>query len=97
MKVACVAASVEGDRQAVKEHVASRRFNPQEPSVLVKLTQSMHTSVMTFMETDVASLLHLGELNLEGLRQFCRDPDVEEKSPEGNPLKVGSSSTTLVK
>ncbi|CAH1439982.1 unnamed protein product [Lactuca virosa] len=90
-------AGVEGGRQVVKEQVASGRFDPQEPSNMVKLTQSMHASVKTFMETDFASFLHLSELDLEGLRQLCRDPGADENPPEGDPLKVGSSSSTLDK
>lgn len=64
---------------------------------MVELTQAMHASVKSFMEKDFASLLHLGELDLEGLRQLCRDPDVEENPLEGDPLRVGSSFTTLSK
>lgn len=44
--------------------------------------------VKTFMETDFASLHHLGELDLEGIFQLCNDPDAEENLSEGVPLKV---------
>ncbi|CAH1441317.1 unnamed protein product [Lactuca virosa] len=55
----------------------------------------MHASVRSFMETNFASLLHAGELDLEGHHQLCRDHDVENDPPEGDPFKVGSSSTAL--
>ncbi|CAH1432861.1 unnamed protein product [Lactuca virosa] len=95
MKAACVTAGVEGGKQVVKEQVASGKFDPQEPSTVVEMTQDMHASVKSLMEKNFASLLYLGELGLEGLRQLCRDPDIEENPPEGDTLKVGSSSTTL--
>ncbi|CAH1453037.1 unnamed protein product [Lactuca virosa] len=97
MKAECVIVGVEGGRHVVKEQVASEKFDPQEPSVVVELTQVMHVSVKTFMEMDFSSLPHLGDLHLEGLRRLCRDPDAEENTPEGEPLNGGSSSTTLVK
>lgn len=77
--------------------MASGKFNLYEPSIAVEKTQAMHSSVRLFMPTNFASLLHLGELDLVGLRQFCRDPDIEENPPEGNPIKVGSSSISLGK
>ncbi|CAH1452298.1 unnamed protein product [Lactuca virosa] len=94
MKATYVAAGVEGGRQAVKGQVASGKFDPNETSAMVELTQAMHASVKAFMETNFASLLHLGELDLEGLHQLCREPDIEENSSEGEPLKVGSSFST---
>ncbi|CAH1454424.1 unnamed protein product [Lactuca virosa] len=97
MKVTCVTTGVEGGRQVVNEQVASGRFDTQEPSTMVELSQVVHASVKKFMETDFAFLLYLCELDLEGLRQLCRDPDAAENRPEGDPLKVGSSSTTLGK
>lgn len=63
---------------------------------MVELTRAMRASVKLFMEMDFASLLHLGEIDLEGLCQLC-DPDVEENPLEGDPLRVGSSFTTLGK
>lgn len=97
MMVACVTADVEGGKQAVKKQVASRKFNPQEPSIVVEITQAIHASVRSFMETYFSFLLYLGELNLEGLRHLRRDSNVKENPPEGDPFKVGSSSTTLGK
>lgn len=35
---------------------------------MVELTQAMNASVKSFMEIEFASLLYLGELDLEGLR-----------------------------
>ncbi|CAH1433901.1 unnamed protein product [Lactuca virosa] len=91
------AAVVEGGKQAVKEQVASGKFNLQEPSIVVEMTQAMYASVRSFMETDFASLLRLVELDLEGLPQLCRDPDVECNPTERDPFKVGSSYIALGK
>ncbi|CAH1421590.1 unnamed protein product [Lactuca virosa] len=97
MKAACVAAGIEGGKQALKEQVASRKFNLREPSIMVEMTQAMHASVRSFMETNVASLLHLVELDLEGLRQLCRNPDVKDNPTKGDPFKFGFSSYDLGK
>lgn len=56
-------------------------------SIVVEITQAMHASVRSFMETDFASLFHLGELDLEGLRPLCHDPNIEDNHPEGGYFK----------
>ncbi|CAI9285371.1 unnamed protein product [Lactuca saligna] len=80
----------------VNKYVASGRFDLQEPSVMAELTQAMHASVKTFIKMVYASLLHLVELDLKGVCQLCCHPNVEDNPPEGDFLKVGSSSITLV-
>ncbi|CAI9281496.1 unnamed protein product [Lactuca saligna] len=97
MKTTCVANGVEEARQVVKEHVASGKFNLNEASAMVEITQAMQASGKSFMETYFSSFLHLGELDLECIRQLCRDPDIEDNPPESDPLKVGSSFNTLSK
>ncbi|CAH1427946.1 unnamed protein product [Lactuca virosa] len=58
-------------------------------------TQVMHASVKTFMETDFSSYLHLGELDIEGLRRLCIDSEVEDNQPKGSSSKGGSSSSPV--
>ncbi|CAI9268646.1 unnamed protein product [Lactuca saligna] len=52
------------------------------------MTQVMHASVRSFIETNFASLIYLDELDLEGLRQLCRDLEVEDNPPEGDLSKL---------
>ncbi|CAI9280427.1 unnamed protein product [Lactuca saligna] len=40
--------------------------------------------VKSFLETNFASYLHLGELDIEGLRQLCDNLDAEVKHLEAN-------------
>ncbi|CAH1417002.1 unnamed protein product [Lactuca virosa] len=75
MKAACMAAGMEGGKHAVREQATVGKFNPEEASAVVEQTQAMHASVKSFMETSFALYLHLGELDLAGLRQLCYDPD----------------------
>ncbi|CAH1446249.1 unnamed protein product [Lactuca virosa] len=70
-------------------------FDPGELSVVVEMTQAMHASVKAFMDTDFASYLCLGELDLGGLCQLCNDPDVEDVPPEHDPSQAGASSDSL--
>ncbi|CAH1437233.1 unnamed protein product [Lactuca virosa] len=93
MKAACMAFRVEGGKQVIKEHIATRKFIPGEPSALLEHTQSMHAKVKFFLEMDFASYFRLGELDMEVLRQLCSDPDAEGKHPEGSTFGVGPSST----
>ncbi|CAH1449463.1 unnamed protein product [Lactuca virosa] len=85
MNAACVAAIVEGGKQAVREQVASRKFNPKEASAIVEQTQAIHASVKAFMEIYFTSYIFLGDMDLTGLRQLCCDLDLEE-----NPLESSS-------
>ncbi|CAH1451781.1 unnamed protein product [Lactuca virosa] len=87
----------EGVKQEVKEQVAAGKFNPKEPSAIVEMTQAMHALVRDFMEMDFTSYLHLGDLDLGGLRQLCNDPDVEDVPPEHDPSKAGTSSNLFGK
>lgn len=73
------------------------KFDPEESSTILELTQAMHTDVKDFLETDFASYLRLCELDLGGLRQLCIDPDVEDVPPEHDPSRDGASSDSLGK
>lgn len=57
----------------------------------------MHIAVKSFMETNFASYLLLGELDMEGLHQLCRDPDVKGDHPEDNSSEAGTSSNPFGK
>ncbi|CAH1430253.1 unnamed protein product [Lactuca virosa] len=81
-----------GEGQAVCEQVVTGKFVFGEPSVVVEHTQGMHDAVKSFMETDFASYLRLGELDMEGLRQLCRDQDAKGDHPEGDSSKTRPSS-----
>ncbi|CAH1429771.1 unnamed protein product [Lactuca virosa] len=52
----------------------------------------MHVVVKSFLETDFASYLRISELKMEGLRQLCGDPDVEEKRPDDSTSRARPSS-----
>ena len=62
-------------------------------NVTVEHAQAMHATVKSFMETDFASYLRLGDLDIAGLHQLCDDPDTEEGQPEGGSSHTGTSST----
>ncbi|CAH1450684.1 unnamed protein product [Lactuca virosa] len=79
-----MATGVEGGKQVLREQVAARKFTPGESSVLLQYTQVIHAEVKSFLETDFASYLHLGELNMEGLRLLCSDPDLEGECTKGS-------------
>ncbi|CAH1446247.1 unnamed protein product [Lactuca virosa] len=55
----------------------------------------MHTFVKSFMETYFALYLHLGELDMEGLRRLCNDYDAEDNQPEGSSSKFEPASNHL--
>lgn len=97
MKATCMIVGVERGKQMVREQVVVRKFDHRESSIIVDLIQAMHAFVKAFMETDFASYLRLGELDLGGLRQLCNDPDVEEVPPEHDPSKADASSDSLGK
>ncbi|CAH1442033.1 unnamed protein product [Lactuca virosa] len=84
---------VEGGKQVVREQITIGRFVPGEPNALLENTQAMHAEVKYFVETDFASCLHLGELDIEGLRQLCSDSDVEGKHLEASTSGAQPSST----
>ncbi|CAH1452155.1 unnamed protein product [Lactuca virosa] len=56
----------------------------------------MHAELKSFLETDFASYLHLGDLDMESLLLLCSDPDVERECPKGSTFGVGSSAPTPV-
>lgn len=79
----------------MRKKVAIGKFNPEEGSAVVVQTQAMHVSMKSFIETNFASYLHLGELDLAGLRQLCYYPDPEENPLESSSQNVGPSSNPL--
>lgn len=93
MKVACMAAGVEGRKQVIMEHISTKKFVSGESSALLEHTQAMHAGVKSFLETYYSSYLHLGELDMKGLRHLCSNPDVEERHPKGSNFGFGPSST----
>ncbi|CAH1444659.1 unnamed protein product [Lactuca virosa] len=92
MKVVCMADGVEDGKQVIREQVAARKFAPGDPSAFLEYTQVMHAEVKSFLETDFASYLNIGDLDMEGLRLLCSDPDVEREFPEGSTSGVGPSA-----
>ncbi|CAH1428630.1 unnamed protein product [Lactuca virosa] len=67
-------------------------FAPGESSAVVEHTQAMDYAVKSFMETKFASNICLGELDIEGLHQLCRDPDASGDHPEDSSSEAGTSS-----
>ena len=51
MKVVCMAAGVEGCKQAIYEQVSAWKFIFGEPSTILEHTLAMHAAVKSFMET----------------------------------------------
>ncbi|CAI9272431.1 unnamed protein product [Lactuca saligna] len=82
MKSACMETRVEGGKRVIREQFAAGIFTPGESSALLEYTQAMHTDVESFLETNFASYLHLGKLDMEGLLLMCCDLDVERECPE---------------
>ncbi|CAH1413742.1 unnamed protein product [Lactuca virosa] len=93
MKAACMALRVEGGKQVIRDQTATRKFRSGEPSTLLEHTQAMHVDVKSFLETDFACYLHLGELDMEGFRQLCNYPNVEGKHLEADTYGARPSST----
>lgn len=91
VKDACMAVGVLGGKQVIREQVASGKFTPGEPSALLKYTQAIHVEVNSFLEKDFASYLQLGELDMEGLRLLCTDPDFAGECPKGSTSRSGPS------
>ncbi|CAI9280372.1 unnamed protein product [Lactuca saligna] len=56
----------------------------------------MHASLKAFMETDFASYLQLGELDMEGLHQLCNNFDAEDNQSKGSFSKGVPSTNPLV-
>lgn len=75
MKATFMDAGIKGGKLVIREQIATRTFMPDEPSTLLEHTQEMHVEMKSFLETDFASYLHLGELDTEGLCQLCNDPN----------------------
>ncbi|CAH1433750.1 unnamed protein product [Lactuca virosa] len=92
MKAACIATGVESGKKVIREQVAIGKFIPGEPSALLEYTQAMHVELKSFLDTDFASYLHLGELDMDGLRLLCNSPDVEGDCPEGSTFGAESSA-----
>ncbi|CAI9301881.1 unnamed protein product [Lactuca saligna] len=95
MKAVCIDTGVEGGKQVIWEQVATGKFTPGVPGVVVEHTQMMHASVNAFMETYFTSYFHLGEIDMEGLRRLCNDYDAEDNLPKGSSSKVEPSSNPL--
>ena len=72
----------ESGKHAIREQVAVGKFIPDKLSTLLEDTQAMHSELKSFLETDFASYLHLGELDMEGLCQLWSDLDAEGKHLE---------------
>ncbi|CAI9271418.1 unnamed protein product [Lactuca saligna] len=83
MKAACITAGVEGGKQVIREQISTEKFMSDEPSTLLEHTQVMHENVKFLLENDFASYLHLGELDMEGLRQLWSDLDAEDLYSSG--------------
>lgn len=73
---------VEGGKQVIKEQIATGKFMPGELNTLLEHTHVIYAEVKSFLETDFASYLHVGELDMEGLCLLCNDPDAEGKHLE---------------
>ncbi|CAI9273484.1 unnamed protein product [Lactuca saligna] len=73
--------------------VSAGKFVSREPNATSKHAQAMHDAIKSFMETDIASYLFLGELDIGGLRQICDDPDYEEGHLENGASHAEPSST----
>ncbi|CAI9292546.1 unnamed protein product [Lactuca saligna] len=86
-------AGMENGKQVIREQVAARKFVSRELDVAAEHAQAMHDAIKFFMETDFASYLRLGELDIGSLCQICNDTDSEEGHPEGGASHVGPSST----
>lgn len=97
MKGPCVAAGIEGAKQVVQDQVATTKFDPGEPSAVIQKTQAMHASVKSSIETEFASYLYMGELDLEGICQLCSNLDTEQSPPEGSSLNDEPSSNLVAK
>lgn len=80
-----MATSIESGTQAVRRQLATKKFNPEEPSAILQLAQAMHATIKAFLETIFSLYLCLGELDLAGLPQLFLDPLVEERPPMGYP------------
>ncbi|CAH1446248.1 unnamed protein product [Lactuca virosa] len=93
MKASCMAIEVEGGKQVIREQIVTGKFVPGEPSTLLEHTQAMHAEVKPFLETDFASYLHLGELDIKGLHQLCIDSDAKGKHLEAKTYRAQPSST----
>lgn len=79
-------------KHAIREQVAVGKFIPDKLSTLLEDTEAMHSELKSFLETDFASYLHLGELDMEGLRLLCSDHDVEGEFPEGSTSRAEPSA-----
>lgn len=93
LKVACIAIGFESGKQVVWKQLAIGNFNLEDPTAASQSSQSMHAAIKAFLETNFASYLHLGELDLAGTCQLCLDPSEEERPLMGYSGNVVPSST----
>lgn len=84
MKATYMEVGVESGKQIIRKQVASGKFTPGEMSALLEYTQAMHVEVKSFLETDFASYLHFGNLDMDGILLLCSDPDIEGECHEGS-------------
>ncbi|CAI9259171.1 unnamed protein product [Lactuca saligna] len=79
------------ENREVWEHVVAGKFVLGEAVATTEHIQAMNTVVKAFMETDFASYLRLGELDMAGLRQLCDDSNAEDSQVEGGSSHAGAS------
>lgn len=68
MKMACMAAGIENGKQEVRKQVITGKFVPRDAVATTDHIHAMYAAVEAFMETNFVSYLHLGELDMAGLR-----------------------------
>lgn len=82
----------EGGYMVVRKQVVARKFVPGELSAFLEYIQATHAELKYFLETDFASYLHLGDLDMEGHCMLCNDLNVKGQRPEGSISRDGRSS-----
>ncbi|CAH1427792.1 unnamed protein product [Lactuca virosa] len=86
---ACMAAGVEKGKQVARMWSAGNSPGSSDPDAMAQSIDEMHDIVRAFAETDFASYLCLGELDLVDLFQLCSEE--EERIPDGG---VGGTAST---
>ena len=86
VQAACMATGMEHGKRAFRELVIAGNFDPRVEVNVATKTREMEDTIATFMETDFASYLRLGDIDLVGLHALYEDAQSDELVPGPSPL-----------
>ncbi|CAH1426485.1 unnamed protein product [Lactuca virosa] len=80
----CFVAGEESGREALRTVVVVGTFDPSASSSTSSHSREMVDVIDVFISCNYASMMKLGTLNIDGLRQLCADDDHRGEGPSSN-------------